>query len=60
MIKIERIWQNWRPISLVNADSKPACKVISNRIKKVLPHIIHYNRSGFIKDRFIGERVRSY
>ena len=45
----------WRPISLVNADSKLASKVISNRIKKVLPRIIHYNQSGFIKGRFIGE-----
>ena len=51
--------ENWRPISLVNADSKLASKVISNRIKKVLPRIIHYNQSGFIKGRFIGEVARS-
>ena len=57
--KIERIWENWRPISLVNADSKLASKVISNRIKKVLPRIIHYNQSGFIKVRLIGEVARS-
>ena len=47
--------ENWRPISLVNADSKLASKVISNRIKKVLSRIIHYNQSGFIEGRFIGE-----
>ena len=51
--------ENWRPISLVNADSKLASKVISNRIKKVLPRIIHYYQSGFIKGRFIGEVARS-
>ena len=51
--------ENWRPISLVNADSKLSSKVISNRIKKVLPRIIHYNQSGFIKGRFIGEVARS-
>ena len=51
--------ENWRPISLVNADSKLASKVISNRVKKVLPRIIHYNQFGFIKGRFIGEVARS-
>ena len=51
--------ENWRPISLVNADSKLASKVISYRIKKVLPRIIHYNQPGFINGRFIGEVARS-
>lgn len=51
--------ENWRRISLVNADSKLASNVISNRINKVLPRIIHYNQSGFIKGRFIREVTRS-
>ena len=39
--------ENWRPISLINVDSKIGTKVI------------HPNQSGFIKGRFIGETARS-
>ena len=34
-------------------------KVVANRIKKVLPCIIHYNQTGYVQDRYIGETVRS-
>ena len=51
--------ENWRPISLITVDSKIATKVIANRIKNVLPGIIHSNQSGFMKGRFIGEIARS-
>ena len=33
--------------------------MIAARIKNVLPNIIHHNQTGFIKDRYIGETVRS-
>ena len=39
--------ENWRPISLINVNSKIATKVIANRIKNVLPGIIHSNQSGY-------------
>lgn len=51
--------ENWRPISLVNVDAKIMSKVIATRIKNVLPDIIHRNQSGFVKDCYIGETVRS-
>ena len=51
--------ENWRPISLVNVDAKIMSKVIATRMKNVLPSIIHHNQTGFIKDRYIGETVRS-
>ena len=43
----------------VNVDAKIMSKVLATRIKNVLPDIIHHNQSGFVKDRYIGETVRS-
>ena len=51
--------ENWRPISLLNVDTKIMTKVLAARIKEVLPSIIHHNQTGYIKDRFIGETIRS-
>ena len=34
-------------------------KVLVARIKEVLPSILHHNQTGYIKDRFIGETIRS-
>ena len=51
--------ENWRPISLVKVYAKIMSKIIATRIKNVLPSIIHHNQIGFIKDRYIGETVRS-
>ena len=49
---------NWRPITLLNVDSKIASKAIASRIEKVLPLIINSNQTGFIKGRYIGENIR--
>ena len=51
--------ENWRPISLINVDAKIISKVIAVRVKNVLPSIIHHNQTGYVKDRYIGETVRS-
>ena len=56
--KDRRYLANWRPISLMNTDTKIASAVIANRIKPVLPSIISDCQKGFIKDRFMGENTR--
>lgn len=47
--------ENWRPISLINVDTKITSKVIAARIKKVLPSIIHHNQTGYVKSLHWGD-----
>ena len=49
---------NWRPISLSNTDIKILTKILAERLKKVLPEIIHMNQSGCVKGRKIGQNIR--
>ena len=53
------ILENWRPISLLNVDYKIATKTIANRLKKVLPKLIHDSQTGFLKARNINENIRT-
>ena len=50
--------ENWRPITLLNADYKISAKAIANRLQNVLPKIINSDQTGFLKGRFIGENIR--
>ena len=52
------VLDNWRPISLLNVDYKIATKSIANRLKDILPSIIHNSQTGFLKNRYIGENIR--
>ena len=51
--------QNWRPISLLNVDYKILSKCLAERIKPLLPKLIHYNQTGFVKDRNITDNLRT-
>ena len=51
--------KNWRPISLLNVDYKIIAKVTASRVRNVLPSIISGDQTGFLKDRFIGENIRT-
>ena len=43
----------------LNVDAKIASKVIAERMKRLLPELIHNNQSGYIPGRNTSENVRS-
>jgi len=52
--------ENWRAISQVNVDTKIISKVIASVIRMLYwPYIIHSNHTGYVKDRYFSETVRS-
>ena len=50
---------NWRPISLLNSDYKVIDKCLSNRLKYVLPSIIHDTQSCSILGRSISNNLNT-
>ena len=56
--KDKRFIENWRPISLLNVDTKILSKVLANRLKPTLPSTISNDQTAYVPGRFIGESVR--
>ena len=49
--------KNWRPISLLNVDYKIVATVMANRLRKVLPEIIHEDQTCGVPNRSIYENL---
>ena len=54
----KRLIKNWRPISLLNLDTKLLSKVLANRMKDVLPSLVKENQIAYVQGRFISEGGR--
>ena len=50
--------KNYRPISLLNTDSKILMHVLANRMHTVLHKIISGDQNGYVKKRFTGYNIR--
>ena len=57
--KDRRYIKNWRPISLLNVDTKIASKALALRLEKVLPFVIIEDQYAYVKYRTIFDAVRS-
>ncbi|XP_028549034.1 uncharacterized protein LOC114579204 [Dendrobium catenatum] len=49
--------KNYRPIALCNVLYKIIAKIIANRMKLVMPLIIHSSQGGFIHKRIISDNI---
>ena len=54
-----RYLKNWRPISLLNTDYKILTKLLAHRLQIVIPNIVSSNQTGYIKNRYAGENIRT-
>ena len=54
-----RFLNNWRPVSILNTDYKILTKALAIRLQSVLPSLIHSDQVGYLKERFIGENIRT-
>ena len=51
--------KNWRPISLINVDTKIVSKALAKRQEHNLPDLIHYNQIAYVKGRSIFDAART-
>ena len=56
--KLRNNLKNWRPITILNSIYKFYSAILSERLKIILPKLIHSDQKGFINGRFIGENTR--
>lgn len=49
---------NYRPLSLINVDLKIITKTLATRLETVIPLLIHFDQTGFIKNRHSSDNLR--
>ena len=53
--KEKRLIKNWRPISLLNVDTKLVSRVLAERLKTALSSLISSNQTANLNGRFVSQ-----
>ena len=56
--KDKRYIRNWRPISLLNVDTKILSKALASCLKKVIAQLISHDQTAYVPKRNICESIR--
>ena len=56
--RYKRFVKNWRPVSLLNVDTKILSKSLAEKLKHVLPELISSNQTAYVKNRYISKSGR--
>ena len=55
----KRFIKIWRPISLINVDTKIASKALAKHLEPIIPDLIHCNQNAYVQGRLIFDAVRT-
>ena len=55
----KQLIKNWRPLNLINSDTKFYTKWVAKKIIPSLNDVIHSNQAAYVKGRFIGEGIKT-
>ena len=56
--KEKKLIKNWRPICLLNVDTKLISKLLAERVKTVPPSLISKNQTAYVNWKFFSEGSR--
>lgn len=51
---------NWRPIMMITMTYKIISKLLANRVKPLIPHLVDRQQTGFVLERSITDNLLDF